>query len=112
MSSIWIKQKKKVISVDLSSVLFIKGDKCGCTFFVKLKDNDKSLINKVRTHNTISTTETLMKRYGHIRCHRNFIINPILAVNFCKQTSTISIEGVDIPVSRRKRKEVENILQQ
>ncbi|WP_092441101.1 LytTR family transcriptional regulator DNA-binding domain-containing protein [Williamwhitmania taraxaci] len=61
------------------------------------------------TSNTITSVEKIINDYGHIRCHRNFIINPMLAVNFCKQTSTIPIEGINIPVSRRKRSDIENI---
>ncbi|SDD06285.1 hypothetical protein SAMN05216323_10781 [Williamwhitmania taraxaci] len=46
---IWIKHGRKVVSVELRNVLFIKGDKYGCTLYVKLIKEDAFLINKIRT---------------------------------------------------------------
>lgn len=107
---IWVKRGTHLTSIELDKVIYVKGDKHCCTFHLGHSADDQTQRGGRKTHETLSFIEATLNRYGFIRCHRNYIINPAFAGNFCRHTSCIEVDGITIPVARRRRHEIRRCL--
>lgn len=106
---LWVKIGRRIAAIDPASILYIEGDKFSCN--LHFSDEDKFHTRKViRTPVNISVLENLLRSHGHLRCHRNFIINPSILEICYDSGSHLSIMNQLIPVSRRKRKLVSEMI--
>ncbi|HUX53263.1 MAG TPA: LytTR family DNA-binding domain-containing protein [Williamwhitmania sp.] len=107
---IWVKRGIHLTSIELGKVIYIEGDKHGCTFHLLSNSDHQTHCGGRKTHGTLSFLEKALNQHGFIRCHRNYIINPSLANNFCRHKSCIEVDGITIPVARRKKGKIEECL--
>ncbi len=101
----WIKRGKRITAVNPAGILYIKGSKYGCHLFYRFSNNSfngKTIISS----STLSYFENVLKSHGFLRCHRNYLVNPLLIDDYCMEKSIISIGRQIIPVSKRKKSEL------
>jgi len=99
---IWVKNGTRIIGVDTTNILYVEGNKMECIFHIKNHNEEKRIICSAK----ISTLEKILEEYGFIRCHRNYIFNPLLAEAYSENKLLVIFKKTTIPCSRRKKIEV------
>ena len=106
---IWIKRGNRLTAIEPKTLQFIEGhrNKCILHFCPNENCNHEKII---QIQSTISFFEKVLFGYGFVRCHRNYLINQSLAKYFCKDNSNISLGKTAIPVAKRQRRAIMNII--
>lgn len=75
--------------------------------FIYCKDDNRVLISR-----TLKEIEELLKNHGFVRVHQSHLINPKFVKGILKQDggSLIMHDDTEIPVSRQKSKQINEIL--
>jgi len=99
----YFKKKDTFHKVAISEIAFVRSDDNYCEVYTIDK---KSFTSRI----TLSKMENMLPKGKFIKTHRQYIVqvNHIDAVDF--HDSTCKVLGKEIPVSRSKRKELEQIL--
>ena len=98
----WIKRGNKITAVKPAKILYIKGNKYGCCIYF-YPSNKSSTRKTIISSGTLIYFENILKIYGFIRCHRNYLVNPLLIEEYCIEKSSICIGRQIVPVSKRKK---------
>ena len=100
---IFFKKKGIYHKVSIDNIMFIKSDNNYCEAYV-----NKSL--KFMTRTPLSKIEALSPPTRFMRVHRKYIVqlNKIEKIDF--QSSKIMVTGYEFPISRSKRKELEEVI--
>src|SRR5690606_29102358 len=69
--------------------------------------------NKILISRTLKEIEELLKDHGFIRVHQSHLINPNFVKGILKQDggSLIMVDDTEVPVSRQKAKQINEILE-
>lgn len=104
-------RKQVKFSVAKDSVLFIAAEEN----YIKIHYCDGSIVKDYTLRASMSSIAPLADKFGLFRCHRSYYINPmhIKAVRRDKSeliTAEIDMEGLSVPVSRLKFRELTQLL--
>ncbi len=82
----------------IKDIIHIEGDRNYS--YIYLKNGSKKLVSK-----TLSDLEELLDSKGFYRCHRSHILNREHIINYSKGTIVELSNTINVPVSRRKKKQ-------
>ena len=99
---LFIKKKRAYHKVAIASIAYIQSDDNYCIICMNNKDRFIARVN-------MSELEELLPPGKFMRTHRSYIVglDKVDSIDF--QDSTLTVMGVEIPVSRRRRKELEMV---
>lgn len=101
-----LKDSEAIHFVRLNDIVYCDADGPYTTFY--LVNNEKILISK-----TLKEFDELLETKGFFRTHKSYLVNISKIVRFNRAEGGVLImeNGMEVPVSQRKRDEVMNILQ-
>lgn len=100
-----LKTQEGELRLIINDIIRIEGD--GNYSYIYLKNKSKKLVSK-----TMLYLEEMLEDKGFFRCHRSHLVNKAHVVDNTKTLSVLLSDGVEIPISRRKKKEFKLWLQQ
>lgn len=106
---IWIKRGNKLTAIEPKTLQFIEGHRNCCTLHFCPNENCHHE-RIIQTQSTISFFGKSLVEFGFIRCHRYYLINQNLVKYFCKLNSKIIFGKTSIPVAKRQRSTITNII--
>ena len=100
---LFFKKKGVFYKVPIQSIAYIHSNNNYCE---TITDENETFLSRV----AISEMETLLPTEGFMRTHRQYLVklDKIDSINF--QDSTVKVMGVEIPISRGKRKEIADMI--
>jgi DNA-binding LytR/AlgR family response regulator len=96
--AIFFRHSHKMECVRIKDIAFIKSDK---VYSIIHKINGEHIEKKIICY-SLKSMENSLKNYGFIRCHKYFLINCMKIDSFNSNTKTVILNGLTLPVSRRK----------
>jgi two-component system LytT family response regulator len=93
-----LKTQEGELNLTLKDIIRIEGERNYS--FIYLKNEKKKLVTK-----TLADLDDLLKESGFFRCHRSFIVNQTNIMHYPNAITLIMSDGVEIPISRRKKNE-------
>jgi two-component system LytT family response regulator len=112
LSKIWIRHILGFIAITPRELIYVKGYKGGSTIHLSTENNLNN-IRTIHTDLTISVMERELNAFGFIRCHRNFLINPMFITFYRPKEYIIKInDRICIPVARRKHATIKKLYNQ
>jgi two-component system LytT family response regulator len=93
-----LKIQEGELKLTLKDIIRIEGERNYS--FIYLKNEKKKLVTK-----TLADLEDLLKDSGFFRCHRSYIVNQSNIAHYPNGITLIMSDGVEVPISRRKKNE-------